>query len=585
MIRIPERGLPAAATLNYSPCVTKPAKRISRTIAAGSAFGLYLILSVLFLGVRLPLTGWLLGIGNDPKSSVWFLTWWPWAIEHGYDPFWSHAVFAPAGYSMAWATSIATASLLALPATLTVGPVAAFNLLTLAAPALAGAGCFALAFEITANRTASAIAGFLFAFSGFEDGQLLGHLNLDLAFLVPIIVLLVYRRLEGGLSRNRFVVLLAAALVAQFGLSSELFATTVSLGLAVLLAATVLGRARRSVLIECLGALLLTALLITPMLASMWRGAADMPDFINSPLIYSNDVLNLVVPTGAEWLAPLSLRNISAQFTGNESEQDLYLGIPLLLMVLLFAFERGHGRARLFVTAVFAGLVVASLGPRLQIGGTRTAVPLPWALVTHLPLLRGALPCRIGLFVSLTASLAACIWMAAAFGGTRFHVLRRFALGCLACVFLTPGDVSRVWSSISRPCLFQPEHRHDRALQSGPILLLPFGSGDSMLWQAQARMGFSQAGGLLSFVPNSVARDPLTLPLLRNESEPNFGADLERFTRERDVSVVVAGPGTSDAEMGALRATGWARERVCADVVAFRRPGALPLDPAKGSRP
>ena len=551
--------------------------------SVSAAFFFYFCLSIGFFGLRFPLTHWLLGVGSDPKSSVWFLEWWPWAVVHGRSPFWSHAVFAPAGYSMAWATSLGTASLLALPITLSAGPVAAFNVLTLAAPALAGASCFVLARAVTKDQTVSAVAGFLFAFSGYEDGQLLGHLNLDLTFLLPIVVLLVIRRLSGELRRGRFIGLLALALFMQFGLSSELFATMVAFGLGALSVAILLGgndaAVRRLALVDCAIALALATILITPMLVSMWRGSGDMPDFVNSPITYSDDLLNLVVPTDAERFAPPLTRYVSSRFTGNDSEQDLYLGIPLLLIVVLFAFERGHMRGRLSFSVGFVGLVVASLGPRLQVGGIRTSVWLPWAVLTHLPLLRGALPCRIGLFVSLAACLAAAVWMAnPAVSKNRVRRILRVALGCLACAFLVPGAARLAWSKAGRQCFFDRDVQQGPALQGKTVLLLPFGSGDSMLWQAEADMRFSQAGGLLSFVPNSLGRDPLVLPLLGNNSEPNFAPDLNRFARRHGVTTVIAGPGTSVALVSALEATNWPKQQVCADFTTFTRPNDLPPD-------
>ena len=46
------------------------------------------------------------------------------------------------------------------------------------------------------------------------------------------------------------------------------------------------------------------------------------------------DLLNLVVPTDVQQLAPAAALGISSRFTGNGSEQDGYLGIPLILVLL-----------------------------------------------------------------------------------------------------------------------------------------------------------------------------------------------------------------------------------------------------------
>ena len=64
----------------------------------------------------------------------------------------------------------------------------------------------------------------MFGFSPYVIGQLLSHINLILIFPIPLIAYLVARRVDESLSRNRFVVLLAAALSIQFLLVLEPFA-------------------------------------------------------------------------------------------------------------------------------------------------------------------------------------------------------------------------------------------------------------------------------------------------------------------------------------------------------------------------
>ena len=64
------------------------------------------------------------------------LVWWPYAIAHHLNPFVTQLIFAPVGFNLTWSTSIPLLSLLALPLTSTMGPIAAFNLLCVVFPAL-----------------------------------------------------------------------------------------------------------------------------------------------------------------------------------------------------------------------------------------------------------------------------------------------------------------------------------------------------------------------------------------------------------------------------------------------------------------
>ena len=80
----------------------------------------------------------MVGTGSpDSDVFVWALRWWPWAIGHGANPLLSHVVWAPTGYNVAWTTTVPVAAIVVSPVTLAFGPVVAFDVLSLVAPALA----------------------------------------------------------------------------------------------------------------------------------------------------------------------------------------------------------------------------------------------------------------------------------------------------------------------------------------------------------------------------------------------------------------------------------------------------------------
>ena len=83
-------------------------------------------------------------VSQDPNFYTWCLRWWPYAIGHGLNPFFTHLVRAPAGHSLAWVTAIPPIALLAAPLTLTAGPIVTFNLLVILAPPLAAWAAFVL---------------------------------------------------------------------------------------------------------------------------------------------------------------------------------------------------------------------------------------------------------------------------------------------------------------------------------------------------------------------------------------------------------------------------------------------------------
>src|SRR5712664_1329868 len=196
------------------------------------AFAIYLLASIIFFGLRVlpdPQHSFV-GFGKDARASMWFLLWWPYAMLHGLNPFWSDLVWAPAGFNLAWATSIPGPSLIATPITLTLGPVVAFNLLVLMAPTLSAWAGFVLCRRVTGAFWPSLAGGYVFGFSSYELGHLLGHLNLSLVFIPPFIGYFLVRRFEAAIRPSAFVTALTLFLLAQFSVSTEVFATMTVFG-------------------------------------------------------------------------------------------------------------------------------------------------------------------------------------------------------------------------------------------------------------------------------------------------------------------------------------------------------------------
>ncbi len=145
----------------------------------------------------------ILGTGADPQIFVWSFAWWPHAILGLTNPFVTHALYAPVGANLLWATSVPGLALAFAPLTILFGPVASYNVAALLLPALAAWCAYLLCLHLTRSLWASLVGGYLFGFSSFVLGhQLEGHLNLTAVFLVPLVALVVVRFVEGELSRR-----------------------------------------------------------------------------------------------------------------------------------------------------------------------------------------------------------------------------------------------------------------------------------------------------------------------------------------------------------------------------------------------
>ena len=191
--------------------------------------------------------------GSDQATFAWSLAWWPHAIEHGLHPLLTDRVYAPDGWNLAWTSSIPGPALLAWPLTAVFGPLAAYDVLALAAPALAAWCTFLLCRELGTGTPAALAGGLVFGFTTYEAAETLNHLNLALVFTLPLAGLVVARYLRGALSDRRFVVLFALCVLGVFATFLEtLFWATLG-GAVALGAGLALTRGReRALLFRCL---------------------------------------------------------------------------------------------------------------------------------------------------------------------------------------------------------------------------------------------------------------------------------------------------------------------------------------------
>lgn len=532
----------------------------------------YLLLSWLVLAHGAGLGGTVLGQGTDPWLVMWFLSWWPFALGHHLYPLYTHLVWQPAGLNLGWTTSVPLLSLLAAPLTLTLGPVPAYNLLMLLAPACAAGAAYALCWRLTRVWPAALAGGYLYGFSAFEMAHSSQHLNLASNFCVPLLLLAALERMAGRLSALGFVLLAGGLLAAQFLISTELCAT------AMLVAALAWGlgwvvpgwrRGLAGLVPEAAGAGLLAMIPVSPVLYAMFALPRDIRLPPHWPVLFSADLLNLVVPTPNTALGGMALWRISARFPGFLSEQGAYLGLPLLLLLILFIRRQPAPQARFFAW-LLVSIVLLALGPQLWLAGVATGVPLPWALVRHLPLLGAALPGRLMLYAALAGAVMAALYIAQAPpGAARHRALRLAAVACLALLpvphSVSPVPVSGFFSPGRVQAVLGPQPR---------LLILPFGiTGPSSFWQAQSGFAFAQTGGYLGYPPGALQSNMPLMRLYFGLPSPDLAPALARYCVATGTQYVVAGPGTPDFALATLTRLGWAARHVD-DVTIYTVPGA-----------
>lgn len=492
---------------------------------------------------------------------MWCLAWWPYALTHGLNPFVTHLVWAPTGVNLTWATSVPSLAMLAWPITALWGPVTAFNVLTLAAPALAAFGAFVLCYEITTAFFASLVGGWLFGFSSYELGELLGHLHIDFVVCVPLLLWLTVLRYKRAIPSRLYMIVTGAMLAFQLGVSTEILAT-ISLFLppAIILSYVICQNDRGRVLQitkELIGAYIVCLILTSPFLYFFFSGMGSTPPLLQPLNVYVADALNYVIPTPITALGGAWAIFITHTFTGNYSEDGAYLGVFVLAMVGMSACTlRSRPWVRVIV-AMFVILVICSFGPSLHVMG-REVMHLPWLVIQKLPLLKNALPGRLTLYVTLMVALLVSLWLASLDGNRAWwgHLLAG-----LAVVSLLPSvhEARDLWLQKTPVPRFFPDYRANRVLKRGVnVIVLPYGyNGDSMLWQAMGGMSFRMAGGYLQpFVPKPFASWP-AVQMFYSGPAPDYRTQIPAFCAAHHVRAIIVGPGARKIWMPSLGHLGW----------------------------
>jgi hypothetical protein len=472
-------------------------------------------------------------VSQDPNFYTWCLRWWPYAIGHGLNPFFTHLVRAPAGHSLAWVTAIPPIALLAAPLTLTAGPIVTFNLLVILAPPLAAWAAFVLCRRITRKFWPSLAGGAVFGFSAYEMNHIAaGQLNLTYSLLLPILAYLVVVWREGALGTRAFVVLAGLTMAVQFYLFLETFADlTALLAVSLVVGLVAAGRARRPEVLRLaryLGYAYAVALLLAlPYLAYALT--------VKAPVLHADtnlDLASLVIPrptttTRISWLYELATGPIPVSAAG-------YVGIPVLLVALLLAVTGWSSRFVRFLVGMLAFVILASLGSSLHIGGGQV-VTFPWARIWQLPIVRNAYPSRLMLFAYLALAVMTALWLARPQAKRWLRV--SLAVLVVAALVQDAGAIDIYPHSTVPTFISSGDYR--KHLSPGETVVVVSDVGNAgMLWQAQTDFYTRLAGGYINQAITKGSDLPRPVQRLA-QATPDNVARFESYVRANKIGAII----------------------------------------------
>jgi hypothetical protein len=461
---------------------------------------------------------------GDLEQMTWYLAWTPYALLHGHNIFATTWLNYPMGINLVQNTSAPLLGLLTAPLTLLVSPIASLNLLLWLAFPLSAASMFFVLRRWVTWDVAAFVGGALYGFSPYVVTQSLDHLNLAFVPLPPLILLAAYETLRPGQEHpQRWGAALGAFLVSQFFISAEVAATTVIVtGVAMVVLVIASPRQVRLAARQGrLGLLVAVAIVAVCIAYPVWVMLAGPHRYLGPPYPggVSADLLGTVAPTSMQQFAPGPLAQKGSKLLfGNITENGSYLGLPLLVVMAVIVVQCRHRRWVRFAALMTVATTLLSFGSRLVVANHTTSIPLPFALLGHLPLVGNVIAARFALYTALFAALLVALGMdemrtrVFARGAERSAALRRgqmptkspAALGlwvvgilAIACVISLVPRWPFSTSATAVPAYFSSDSLN-RVPASSIVLISPYPSVESLhgqLWQAVAGMRFRIIGG------------------------------------------------------------------------------------------
>ena len=341
----------------------------------------------------------------ETPTNLWNLWWFRFAIvDLHQSPFNGTHTFYPVGADL-WLHTLAP-----FPATAAAilqavfSLVVTYNLLTLAALVGAGVAAAALGRRLGLTAGSARIAGAIYAFAPAVFARIYaGHFELLWIAWLPLTLLLFLRTIDAA--ERRWLPALALGLAMAGTVYTSAYFAVYALE-AMVVASVVYWRQviQRPAFMRLAAAAVLAVVLAAPMLVRVDTSESAMgsaerrhDDFRG----YSLDPIAFVVPSFTHAVLADRLYETNralSQPSGLPQESSGYLGWSVIALAVLGAWPaaaiRAGGRAAVFrrglPIALATVFLVLSLGSELKFAGSFTGMPMPAALLEHVPIVNRA---------------------------------------------------------------------------------------------------------------------------------------------------------------------------------------------------
>ncbi|MDX6223729.1 MAG: hypothetical protein QOE64_105 [Frankiales bacterium] len=528
---------------------------------------LFLLLALVVTGGMLRHPGQELAVNDSDVGLLsWFLQHDAHALAHGgHGLLITDDINAPAGVNLMWNTALLLPGILLAPLTWMAGGRTTFAVLLWLAPALSAYSLYWVLGRtlretpLISGRTPRIAAGLLFGFSPALLAQSLGHLQMTLLPLVPLILFLVLEAAAG--IRRPVAVGAAAGLVASAQLLTGEEVLFFTAFVAVLLVVgLVLSRPRlvtrervlRFVTITGVALACFTAITALPLLVQLF-GAQHVHGTPFTRDYFKLDVSAFTTPTKQLLLSSEKSRALSAGYRGGPEEHTGYLGWALIVLSLVMLVVRWRDlRVRLpILMTVLLSVLALGLHPLVHLK-PHDNVTLPWGWLIDLPVFESAIVNRLSLLSALLLAVALA-------ASVEWVQLTSTRLALVVAIFTLLPLVPQPLPVSPRPPVPAFFAQGARELPAGSTVVIapPAGYGhvDAMRWQAATDFRFKLAGGyfigpsydnraVFGPLPRTLLylldqiRDKGQLPTLTADQRSAIALDLDFY----DASAVIVGP-------------------------------------------
>jgi hypothetical protein len=337
--------------------------------------------------------------GHLPTDNIQFFWWLSHAarsVVHWDNPFFAPDLNVPMGVNLMANTSVLGVAIPLTPITLLFGPQVSYIIyLTLALAGSAAACYYVFSRYLVKSRLAAAIGA---AFFGFAPGIIhhaSGQPNFVSNFLLPFIVLRVFRLREPGRMLRNSVVLGLLVTWQIFINEETLLLAALGTIFAVLLHALMRPREVRGYALRFVAAGSLAVAVALPLLAyPLWFQFRGPQHYHGIQVVFSDwgEDVTAYFTFARDTLAG----NAAVEKTIGLTEQNSWFGAPLMVLILIMVvlmWRRSLAARITTITGVFFAVLAA--GPTIRLNGQKTTFSGPWQLMQSFPLVKFMYPSRM----------------------------------------------------------------------------------------------------------------------------------------------------------------------------------------------